>query len=129
MKILPIYAALLAFLFVALSVRTLLLRRKFKVAIGDGGNQKLLRAMRVHANFAEYVPLCLFLIYLVELQSAPSLMIHALGICLLAGRFSHAFGLSRLDENLSYRVFGMATTFATIISSAVFLLFTAIFGH
>ncbi|MEN9842262.1 MAG: hypothetical protein RLZZ612_91 [Pseudomonadota bacterium] len=33
-----------------------------RVAVGDGGHPELLRAMRVHANFAEYVPLSLGLI-------------------------------------------------------------------
>lgn len=48
------YAAVLGLLFAALSVRTLLLRRRLRVALGDGGDERLLRAMRVHANFAEY---------------------------------------------------------------------------
>ena len=56
------YAALLALLFVALSWRTIGLRRRYCVAVGDGGQPELLRAMRVHANFAEYVPLALLLI-------------------------------------------------------------------
>jgi uncharacterized membrane protein YecN with MAPEG domain len=36
------------------------------IAIGDAGNPEMLRAMRVHSNFAEYVPLSLLLIYFVE---------------------------------------------------------------
>jgi uncharacterized membrane protein YecN with MAPEG domain len=47
------YAALLALLFIALSVRTLRLRATLRIAIGDGGNERLLRASRVHGNFAE----------------------------------------------------------------------------
>jgi len=66
MNILPLYAALLAMLFVALSIRTLRLRRRLRIGIGDAGNEQMLRAMRVHSNFAEYVPLTLFLIYLAE---------------------------------------------------------------
>ena len=58
LKIIPIYAALLALLFLALSVRTLRLRRRLNISVGDAGNTKMLRAMRAHANFAEYVPLC-----------------------------------------------------------------------
>ena len=52
-----IYAAILALMFVGLSVRTLSMRRRLKIAIGDEGNPTMLRAMRVHSNFAEYVPL------------------------------------------------------------------------
>lgn len=65
MKILPLYASILALLFVALSVRTLRLRHRLKIGIGDAGNTQMLRAMRVHSNFAEYVPLSLLLLYLV----------------------------------------------------------------
>ena len=62
LKIIPLYAALLALLFIALSVRTLRLRRHLKIAVGDAGNTQMLRAMRAHANFAEYVPMCLLLL-------------------------------------------------------------------
>jgi uncharacterized membrane protein YecN with MAPEG domain len=64
MLITPFYAAFLGLGFVTLSILTLRLRRKFKIALGDGGNKQLLRAIRVHSNFAEYVPLALILIYM-----------------------------------------------------------------
>ena len=59
MTVIPAYAALLALLFIALSIRTIRARRAHKVAIGTGGHAAVERAMRVHANFAEYVPLAL----------------------------------------------------------------------
>ncbi len=43
---------LLGMLFFVLSVRPLRLRRKLQIAIGDADNQQLLRAMRIHSNFA-----------------------------------------------------------------------------
>jgi uncharacterized membrane protein YecN with MAPEG domain len=49
---------------IALSVRTVRMRRHLKIAIGDAGNHAMLRAMRVHSNSAEYVPLTLLLIFL-----------------------------------------------------------------
>ncbi|MBK7423003.1 MAG: MAPEG family protein [Propionivibrio sp.] len=124
MNTLPLYAALLALLFVALSIRTLRLRRRLRIGIGDAGNEQMLRAMRVHSNFAEYVPLTLFLIYLAEVQGAPALLIHALGLCLLAGRLSHAYGVSQANENYTFRVFGMAMTFISLISASAYLLFS-----
>jgi uncharacterized membrane protein YecN with MAPEG domain len=124
MNTLSLYAALLALLFVALSIRTLRLRRRLRIGIGDAGNEQMLRAMRVHSNFAEYVPLTLFLIYLAEVQGAPALFIHALGLCLLTGRLSHAYGVSQANENYSFRVFGMAMTFTSLISASAYLLFS-----
>ena len=52
----PLYAAIIALIFVVLSFRTLLLRRRLGIAIGTGENPILTRAIRVHSNFAEYVP-------------------------------------------------------------------------
>jgi hypothetical protein len=61
-----IYVALFGLLYLALSVRTLRLRRWLRIAVGDGGNPVMLRAMRAHANFAEYVPLTLVIIFMME---------------------------------------------------------------
>lgn len=118
----PIYAAILGFVFVALSVRTLLLRRRLKVAIGDGDQPTLARAARVHANFAEYVPLSLILVYFLETQAGASLWIHVLGSALVIGRITHAFGVSQIEENYRYRVTGMALTFTVILSASIGLI-------
>jgi len=112
--VIQFYAAVLGLVFVALSVRTLRLRRSLQVAVGDGGNIVMLRAMRAHANFAEYVPLCIVLLYLVQVQGAPAWLLHLLGMGLLVGRLSHAYGVSREPENFRFRVFGMAMTFGVL---------------
>ena len=118
----PVYAAVLGLGFVGLSFLTLGLRRKNKIALGDGGNPQLLRAIRVHSNFAEYVPIALILIYLTESIGAPIYLIHFLGISLLIGRLSHAWGVSQENENFKFRVFGMIATFNTIIVSSLYIL-------
>jgi hypothetical protein len=76
------YAASFGLLFVALSVRTLRLRVKLGIAIGDAGNPLMRRAIRVHSNFAEYVPLALLLIYFTEQQGASARFIHLVCLCL-----------------------------------------------
>lgn len=125
LKIIPLYAALLALLFIALSVRALRLRRKLKIAVGDAGNTHMLRAMRAHANFAEYVPMCLLLLTLVELHGGRNpWVLHGLGLTLLAGRLAHAWGVSQEPENYRFRVYGMVLTFITMAACAVFLLGT-----
>ncbi|WP_421869681.1 MAPEG family protein [Motiliproteus sp.] len=126
LMITPLYAGLLALLFVGLSVRTLLLRRKLRVAVGDGGDKALLRAMRVHANFVEYVPISLILIAMLELSQISPVVVHALGLCLLLGRLSHAYGVSQLKEDFRFRVFGMALTFAALVSAAFINLLQAL---
>ena len=122
MFVTPIYAAILGFVFVAISVRTILVRRKLQVAIGDGDQPLLARATRVHANFAEYVPLSLILIYFLETYSVSKLWIHLLCITLVIGRVTHAFGISQAKENYRYRVTGMALTFTAILSASLGLI-------
>ena len=122
MFVTPIYAAILGFVFVAISVRTILIRRKLQIAIGDGDQPLLARAARVHANFAEYVPLSLILIYFLETYSVSKLWIHLLCLTLVIGRVTHAFGVSQAKENYRYRVTGMALTFTAILSASLGLI-------
>lgn len=117
------YLACLALLYVALSIRTLRTRRRLKIAIGDGGNPVMLRATRVHANFAEYVPIGLLLLVAVEINEAPAALVHLIGVCLLAGRLLHAYGVRQENERFIFRVSGMALTFACYILAALFLLY------
>lgn len=123
MTITPLYAALLAFLFVFLSVRTIRLRIKHKIGVGDGGNSYLLRAMRVHANFSEYVPLSLLLIFFVEHSGAASYLIHTLGAALVFSRCLHAYGVSQVREQLKLRTTAILINFAIILVSAGLLIY------
>jgi uncharacterized membrane protein YecN with MAPEG domain len=125
MKILPIYAALLAVLFAYLSFRTIRARRRLGIGLGHAESPVMLRAMRVHANFAEYVPFALLLIFLVESSGANPLVVHALGVALLVARLSHAYGVSQQKENFRFRVFGMATTLTVLLLGAIYLLIVA----
>jgi len=122
----PVYAAILALIFVFLSFRTLRLRHQYQVAIGTGENKTLARAARVHSNFAEYVPIALILIYFLESETDASIWIHVLCIALIAGRLSHAYGVSQLKEYFRFRVAGMVLTLACLISASLWLLFNAL---
>lgn len=125
MQIIGLYAAILTLLFVTLSMRTIRLRRSLKIGIGDNGNKLLLRAMRAHSNFAEYVPISLILIALVEIQKANLIFVHALGLVLCLGRFIHAFGVSQEKEDFRFRVSGMVLTFVVLLSSSAFLIWNS----
>lgn len=118
----PLYAALLGLIFVGLSLRTIGLRRRFRVGVGDGNHAELQRAARVHGNFAEYVPLALLLVYFAETVSESALLAHILCITLLCGRLLHAWGVSHVRENYRYRTIGMVLTFGVIITASLALL-------
>ncbi len=126
MLITPIYAAILGLFFIFLSFRTIGIRRNAKVLIGDGDNQLLQRAIRVHGNFAEYVPIALILIFFLETQISSKIVIHLLLIALIIGRVIHFYGVRQVNENLKFRVAGMVITFTTIIIASVSLIISYI---
>ncbi|EKE77178.1 MAPEG family protein [Gallaecimonas xiamenensis] len=115
MPVTPLYAALLAVLFLVLSIATIKGRQRNRVSLGDGGHSDLARAIRVHGNFAEYVPMTLVLMLALESLNGPSPWLHLPGLLLLAGRAVHAFGVSQQQEKLVFRVAGMMMTFLAMV--------------
>jgi uncharacterized protein len=124
--ILPLYAALLVIVFIALSIRTIRQRHSLKIALGDSGNKDMQGAARVHANFAECVPLSLFMIYLVEQSGVYAWFAHTLCLGLLLGRLLHAYGVSQNKEDFRFRIVGMSLTIAVLFASAMHLLWVQI---
>ena len=119
LEIVPGYAAVLALFFVFLSFRVIRSRGRERVSLGDGGSALLQRRMRVHGNFAEYVPLALLLIAFFELQGGADLRVHILCLLLLLGRLVHAYGTGSAPQKMPLRVAGMVMTFAALVGSAV----------
>jgi len=126
--IVPVYAALLTLLFVYLSVRTIRVRRRLQIAIGDKGQPEMQRAMRVHANFAEYVPLALVLLAMVESRAPAAWLMHGLCLSLLVGRLLHAYGVSQTPERFQFRVVSMLLTTGCLVAASLFLLVTTLLG-
>ncbi|RDL45363.1 glutathione metabolism protein [Marinomonas piezotolerans] len=114
----PIYAALLALLYVFLSARIIKLRVKYQVGIGDGDHPLLQRAIRVQANFGEYVPFALLLLWMYESMNGAPMLVLILGALLCVGRLLHAYGVSQKNETLTFRQAGMVITFSVMLISA-----------
>lgn len=88
-----LYAGLLGLWLLTLTARVILMRRGAQVSLGDGGDKLLQRRIRAHGNFTEYVPLCLLLLALLELQELGALWLHIFGLMLLVGRLLHGYAL------------------------------------
>ena len=73
-------------------------------------------------NAVENVPLALILIALVELNGAPKLWIHIMGVALLAARIVHPFGLKMDSMNQPARIFGAAVTALVMVAAAAILI-------
>jgi uncharacterized membrane protein YecN with MAPEG domain len=117
-----IYAALCGILMIALAVRVSMLRRRFRIGVGSAGQEALERAIRVHANFTEFVPLALILMLLVELGGVTGWLMHVFGITLVVSRLLHAWGLTRSGGESFGRLYGTLGTWALILALAVLLL-------
>jgi len=128
MFVTPLYAGLLAVWFVILGMRVIDQRRRHKVTLGDGGNTMLQRAIRGHANFAEYVPLALVLLGILELSRFPLYVLHGLGATLLAARLVHGYAFSFTAHFRFGRVAGAALTFLVLIVAAALCLYQAYLG-
>ncbi|MBS0560025.1 MAG: MAPEG family protein [Proteobacteria bacterium] len=122
LKIVPVYAAILALLFLVLSLRVILGRRSNNVGFGSAGSDDLERRIRIHGNFAEYVPFALLLLALAEWRGGYPLILNALCALLLAGRIAHAVFLSRPSTDDIGRVLGMTGTQTAILGAALLLL-------
>ncbi len=125
MPITTIYASLLALLVVWLSTNVIKSRQRFQISLGDGNNPRLKLAISAQANAAQYIPIALLLMLLLELNQAHSLLLHLFGLCLLAGRLIHARGI--LTEHMPTRVRGMQLTFFVLIGAAAANLILLIF--
>ncbi len=67
MRVTALYAALLALLLVYLSARVIGRRRALRIGMGEGDDPLLARWIRAQANLAEYAPLGLLLLLILEL--------------------------------------------------------------
>lgn len=129
MVVTPLYAAVLVLLFLILSLRVVQRRKSAKVSLGDGGNTLLTRAIRGHANFAEYVPLALLLLAILELSRFSIYLLHAIGIALVIARLLHGYALAFQEDFRFGRYVGAMLTFAVLIVEAVLCLYQAYRGH
>lgn len=92
-QITPIYAAAITLLMAILSTRVGMLRGKYAVALGDGGQSGLALPIRHFGNLAEYAPMAIVLLLLMEMSGVASSWLHAYGLALLALRLLHPFVL------------------------------------
>ena len=123
----PIYAGILTLLLLWLSVRIIRHRRRNRLSLGDEGDRRLLCLMRAQANCAEYAPLGVLLLLLVEVQGAPTIALHFLGMALTLGRLAHAYGFTAEPMIMGLRVLGMALTLTMLAASALGLLAHTLF--
>jgi uncharacterized membrane protein YecN with MAPEG domain len=129
MTVTLLYAGALALWFLVLSIRVVLGRvGPGNPSLGDGGNLLMLRRIRAHANFAEYVPLILLMMGFLELAGQPKWEIHVIGAMLLIGRLLHGYAFSFTEEFALGRTAGAVLTFVSLLVGGVLSLLAGVRG-
>lgn len=118
-QITALYAAVCAFIIVALALGVIVTRFRLRVGIGDGADSRLARAIRIHGNAIEYVPIALILMLVAELNGARPALLHVCGIFLVVARIAHAVGLKRSAGLSIGRGIGVVGTVVVIAVLAV----------
>jgi uncharacterized membrane protein YecN with MAPEG domain len=77
---------------------------------GDTGDAVLTRAIRTHANFAEYAPIVLLLLLMLAVLGFDPLWLHVYGGGFTAGRVIGAIGMMRPNHPNALRFTGNAVT-------------------
>lgn len=129
MRITGLYAAILTLLILGLAVRVMLIRRRTRIGLGDGGDRSVACAIRAHGNATEYVPLALILLLVLELNQTVPMLLHAFGIVLVIARIVHAFGLSRAAGNSAGRAVGAGLTLVVTGLMALMLIWQYVVIH
>ena len=110
-------AGALALLNFWLSFRVASLRSSENIWVGDGGHPLLTARMRAQLNFAEYAPIVLILIALVEWSRGSHLWLEIVAGLFVLGRVCHAFGMDGWKPG---RMIGMACTAPVMIGLGIY---------
>jgi uncharacterized membrane protein YecN with MAPEG domain len=108
-----------AILHIWLAARVSRLRRGYKISVGDGGNEALLRRIRSHGNYIENMPIVLILLGLVELAGGDARILWGAAILFILSRILHAFGMDQTPPS-RLRMFGMMGSTLALVILAVY---------
>ena len=108
-------AAAAAILNIWLGYRIAQHRHEFKVSVGDGGHEPLLRRMRAQANFIENAPFFLILLGGLELSGANRLGLAAVAAVFILARIAHPYGMDGGPLQRWRRIGIMGSSLATLV--------------
>lgn len=120
-----LFAAILALVYAGLSFWVVAGRLSGDVLHGDGGDKQLMKRIRSHGNFIEYVPLTLILIGLLEASGSSGALVKTLLVILLVARLLHPVGMlapRNSPQQFACRGGGIIATIAVMTIAAVMLI-------
>lgn len=111
-------AAAAGFIAIWLMIRVGQVRTSEKVSVGDGGNEKVIRRMRAHANFVESAPFVLALIASLELVGKGHPWLAYVSGAYFIGRVAHGLGMDG-GTFAKGRMVGTMITLLTLLGLSV----------
>lgn len=120
-----LYLGLFGLMFIFLSIQVVVSRVRTGVHHGDGDDVGLNRAIRSHANFAEYVPLILLIVALAEVGGASPEVVHWLLGPLLVARVMHPLGMRQPVASVrqyAWRATSVTVTWLVLASASTLML-------
>ncbi len=128
LQITAIYAGLCGILLTVLAYKVAGQRKSKKIGLGDGGKKSMSCIVRAHANATEYIPICILLLAISEINHAlPSLGLHITGGVLVVARLLHAYGLSGSAGVTFGRVSGTGLTWLIILILSLANIYNSLF--
>jgi uncharacterized membrane protein YecN with MAPEG domain len=121
-------AGLLLVMQMALLFSVVLTRRRTRQSIGDGGNQKLLLAIRRHGNFAENAAVFIACFALLEILGGGRRGLMIICAAFVLGRIAHIVGLMMKETVNPFRIGGIVLTISTGVALGLQLI-TIAFPH
>jgi len=112
-----LYASITGLIFVGLGLNVSRVRGITKTSVTDAPNAQMLRTIRAHANTAEWAPMMLLLLLVLELAGGKSLPLHLFGGAIALSRLTHGVGLI-LKNRMS--VIGATLTYALMIAMPIY---------
>jgi uncharacterized protein len=94
----------------------------YKVDAGDGGVANLAQAIRAHVNFVEQAPLALVIVAFGEASGTNTIVVHILGMALVASRLASAHALNRSLVHAWLRQFGGGISIMVVVAGAAAIL-------
>ena len=115
------FTGILLLIQVGLSITTSSYRAKLDIEYGDSGNLTVLKAIRAHGNFIEYVPIILIAMGAAETAGASSWLLVTAGCVMVVSRLSHAAHMFGFGGRVT-RAFGAGLTTLLMTVFTVYLL-------
>lgn len=123
-KITMLYAGILGLMYLFLSISVVRWRWIELKGLGCDQDPKsgLFRAVRIHGNFFEYVPLILLFLAMDEMTGRLPLPVHLMGIVLVLGRLGHFLGIRKSHTTSAGRTISVAFTFGLLLVLSILLI-------